>query len=270
MKRVTLALAVLSVVACTSARVGAQQRWSWPEKAKNLKVLPKDTSAEQLRDVMRSFSHGLGVHCAHCHVGEEGKPLSTYDFPSDKKKAKETARIMLRMVGDVHHDLEKVDTGDKPKVEVNCYTCHHGRPRPVTLVDELMGVYASDGLAAAIDRYHELRDRYYGASAYDFTERSLNEMGYRLLGKGAVDGAIAVLRLNATEYPQSGNVFDSLAEAYATAGRNDLAEIYYKKSLALDPDNRHALRKLHELEGGTETPGESEGHEGGEQHRPRH
>ena len=62
-----------------------------------------------------------------------------------------------------------------------------------------------------------------------------------------LDGALAVLRLNATVFPESGNVWDSLAEGYLAAGRTELAEIYYRKSLELDPDNVNALEKLREL-----------------------
>lgn len=46
---------------------------------------------------------------------------------------------------------------------------------------------------------------------YDFGERSLNTFAYELLGAGDHQGAIAVFRLNASEFPQSGNVWDSLA-----------------------------------------------------------
>ena len=59
----------------------AQERWHWPDHPENLQVLPKDTNSEQLRKTMGMFVRGLGVRCAFCHVGEEGKPLSTYDFP---------------------------------------------------------------------------------------------------------------------------------------------------------------------------------------------
>ena len=77
----------------------AQPRWSWPEKSKNLKVLPKNTPPEKLRAVMTGFTRSLGVRCSHCHVGEEGKPLDTYDFASDKNEKKAVARGMLKMLG---------------------------------------------------------------------------------------------------------------------------------------------------------------------------
>ena len=97
---------------------------------KNLQVLPKDISKDQLVPIMKSFAQSLGVRCVHCHVGEEGKPLSTFDFASDAKKEKQTARAMLRMV----HRINSEDFGVKEfkDVKVTCYTCHRGSTKPLT------------------------------------------------------------------------------------------------------------------------------------------
>jgi cytochrome c peroxidase len=98
--------------------------------AKNLQVLPKDLSRDQPLPIMKSFSQGLGVRCTHCHVGEEGKPLSTFDFASDAKKEKVTARKMLVMV----HRINEQDFGvkDFKDVKVTCFTCHRGATKPLT------------------------------------------------------------------------------------------------------------------------------------------
>src|SRR5262245_44735836 len=50
---------------------------------KNLKVLPKDISRDQLISNMKFFAQSLGVRCVHCHVGEADKPLSTFDFAAE-------------------------------------------------------------------------------------------------------------------------------------------------------------------------------------------
>ena len=81
-------------------------------------------------------------------------------------------------------------------------------------------------------------------------ERSLNDLGYALLGEEKTADAIAVFRLNAEQFPASPNTWDSLAEAYLAAGDRTRAIEYYEKSLELDPDNRNATRKLRELRGG--------------------
>ena len=95
---------------------------------KNLKVFPADISRQQLLSNMKFFSQSLGVRCTHCHVGEEGKPLSTFDFASDDKQAKRTARKMLEMV----HRINRDDFGvtDFAQVKVTCFTCHRGATKP--------------------------------------------------------------------------------------------------------------------------------------------
>ena len=45
-------------------------------------------SGERLRPVMMGFTRALGVRCNHCHVGEDGQPLSTFDFVSDENPNK--------------------------------------------------------------------------------------------------------------------------------------------------------------------------------------
>src|SRR3954451_13928325 len=65
---------------------------------KNLKGFPKDISLADLLSKMKFFSQSLGVRFTYCHVGEAGKPLATFDFASDAKDKKQTARAMLAMV----------------------------------------------------------------------------------------------------------------------------------------------------------------------------
>ena len=54
--------------------------------------------------------------------------------------------------------------------------------------------------------------------------------------------------MNSQTYPDSANVWDSLAEAYMKAGETKLARRYYRKSLKLNPENRNARDQLEALE----------------------
>ena len=96
---------------------------------KNLQVFPKDISQQQLVGNMKGFAQALGVRCVHCHVGTEGQPLSTFDFASDAKPQKATARKMLAMV----HRINEQDFGVKEfkDVKVTCFTCHRGSTKPL-------------------------------------------------------------------------------------------------------------------------------------------
>ena len=52
-------------------------------------------------------------------------------------------------------------------------------------------------------------------------------------------------------YPDWGNDYDSLGEAYMKSGQKQLAIENYKKSLEKDPTNENAKQKLKELEAST-------------------
>ncbi len=236
------------IVGLVSHTTHAQTRWTWPEKPKNLKVL-KGFDGERLRPVMTGFTWALGVRCTHCHVGDEGAPLTTYDFASDAKPAKETAREMLRMLGDVNERLKKIEPSATPRVNMWCHTCHRGRPRPMHLNEELTAVFRAQGADSMVARYASLKERFYGRGSYDFGEVSLNDLGYELLGAGEPEAAVRVLRLNTEVYPESANAYDSLAEALQATGDREGAIANYRRSLELDPKNAHAIEKLAELEG---------------------
>ncbi|MBB6501205.1 serine hydrolase [Pedobacter cryoconitis] len=83
---------------------------------------------------------------------------------------------------------------------------------------------------------------------YSFDESTLNEIGYLLMGKKKIADAILVFEYNTELFPASGNVFDSLGEAYYTQGNKEKALLNYKKSISLNPDNGAAKRIIAELE----------------------
>jgi len=76
------------------------------------------------------------------------------------------------------------------------------------------------------------------------SELVLNRLGYDHLQDGDKKGAIAILKLNASLYPNSPNVYDSLGDAYLADGQNDLARQNAQKAIELlahdttDPEDR--------------------------------
>jgi tetratricopeptide (TPR) repeat protein len=238
-----VAIAMFAIPASSSA----QDQWKWPDKPQNLQVLNKDWPGSRLSPVMRGFTRALGVRCSYCHVGEEGKDLTTYDFVSDANPNKNRAREMLRMLGDVNDHLKKLEPSGDKRVNMWCHTCHRGRPRPMTLEEELGEKYRANGIDAALNHYQELRKNYYDRGAYDFSERSLNSFGYELLEKDN-PSAIRVFNLNTQLFAKSPNVWDSLAEAYLKAGNVKLAKRHYETSLKLNPKNDSARENLKKLD----------------------
>lgn len=238
---------VFALIFCFVIPSSAQEPWSWPEKPENLQVLPSDWPGRRLGPVMRGFTRALGVRCSYCHVGEEGESLSTYDFPSDDNPNKDRAREMLRLLGSVNDHLKKIEpSGDQP-VNMWCHTCHRGRPRPMTLEEEMGEKYRGGGIEEALALHAELKSEFYGKGAYNFGEGALNNFGYEVMGDDDVEGAIRIFTLNTEQFPESANVWDSLAEAFMESGDNKKAIQYYSKSLELNPDNDNARAKIEDL-----------------------
>ena len=82
---------------------------------------------------------------------------------------------------------------------------------------------------------------------FKLDEFAVNSWGFELLTDHHVPEAIDVLRLNAKNYPDSGDAYDSLGEAYMQSGQKELAIDNYKESLEKDPSNDNAREKLKEL-----------------------
>ena len=53
-----------------------------------------------------------------------------------------------------------------------CITCHRGVPEPKQIGEILSKTSAEKGFPAAAAQYDELKAKYYGAQAYDFTDRA--------------------------------------------------------------------------------------------------
>jgi CubicO group peptidase (beta-lactamase class C family) len=111
--------------------------------------------------------------------------------------------------------------------------------------DAVHAVASQQGAGAAIAHYRELQ-----ASAprdYEFSERSLNALGYALMQEGRPADAVGIFRFMVESYPQSGNAWDSLGEGLANDGERDEAIRAYRRSLELMPENANAQAWLEKL-----------------------
>ena len=103
----------------------------------------------------------------------------------------------------------------------------------------------TEGIAAAIAEFDAQHSR--NPKAVLFEESTLNAAGYALLGEGRKADAIEVFKLNVRAYPQSANVYDSLAEAYLDSGDRTSAAQWYREALRRSPADdrvRSTLQKL--------------------------
>jgi len=82
---------------------------------------------------------------------------------------------------------------------------------------------------------------------YEISEADINTVGYQVMQQGNLDAAIEIFKLNAELYPDSWNVYDSLAEGYMYKGEKELAIKNYKKSIELNPENENGKELLQKL-----------------------
>src|SRR2546430_5929762 len=111
MRKAGLALALLLI---SESALAAQ---------KNVQLLTGMTDL-QLQQTMNFMRASLGVHCDFCHVVNDKEG---WNFASDEKQTKTTARKMIQMVMDINQ--KNFDNN----ASVSCTTCHRGSTRPVTM-----------------------------------------------------------------------------------------------------------------------------------------
>ena len=85
------------------------------------------------------------------------------------------------------------------------------------------------GAEKVASRLAEARQRDPRAKLFD--ENLVNFLGYEHLQAGDTRGAVAIMKLNATAFPESPNVYDSLSDAYLADGQKDLARENARKAL---------------------------------------
>jgi hypothetical protein len=210
-----------------------------PEEFTNLQVLPADIGQRELVGMMRGFAGNLGVRCSYCHTVSDQLNQPDDDFAADDKATKRKARLMLQMVGRINDEtLAQLPDRTSPNVSVTCGTCHGGISRPMPIDQEVEHIITGEGVDAALARYGELRERYHGSRAYDFSFRPLNALAERLAGREMVAEAVQVLELNAEHHPTSLPTLLLLGQAHERNGDNEAALTVYHGMVELDPSTR--------------------------------
>src|SRR5436189_1498870 len=92
-------------------------------REKNVKLLG-DMPVSQFIPVMNYFASSLGCRCNFCHVNTNGQ----WDYASDAKPEKNTAREMIKLVLDTNNRLTTLKLDP-----IACYTCHRGRNSPQSI-----------------------------------------------------------------------------------------------------------------------------------------
>ena len=178
----------------------------------NLQALPADISRDALGDTMLGFLRALGLPrragagCLHCHEGALDVPRGEWDYASDAKPTKRTARAMIRMVQDINREhLAGLETRNAPDLSVGCETCHRGRVDPRPLPEVLAAAEEAGGLDSLVVTYQSLFRRYYGADAYDFRVGVLAGVARARAETGAYDDALRLSSVNEEAHPADPN-----------------------------------------------------------------
>ncbi|MCI2227691.1 serine hydrolase [Polaribacter sp. MSW13] len=97
-----------------------------------------------------------------------------------------------------------------------------------------------------VEKYHQLKKEY--GTAYNFKDASmLNDLGYELLEQNKTKEAIQVFQLLVSEFPNSANAYDSLAESYFLNKQYNYSLSNYKKSIKLNPKNNKAKEMIQKI-----------------------
>ncbi|NCQ35075.1 c-type cytochrome [bacterium] len=233
---VMLAAVILSATAASAGEL------------KNLKVFPADTGKEKVIEVMKTWTSALGVRCDHCHVQAVPGDFQSFDFASDDKPEKGVARGMMRMVQNINGKLLPQATGENDAA-ISCVTCHRGVTHPAPLDQIMLMTVQTKGVDAAVERYHNLHERFYGRGTYDFGPQSLVPAIDILAAEGGdMAAAQALMDLTVELYPDDANSRVRLAHLLWRRGDKAGASAALAKALELDPQNRFALRLQQQLE----------------------
>jgi CubicO group peptidase (beta-lactamase class C family) len=109
----------------------------------------------------------------------------------------------------------------------------------------LLRAILNNGAEKSLENYRTTREK---TPEIRLAENQVNSLGYDLLRSRKIDKAVAVFQMNTEDFPKSANVWDSLGEAYMVKGDKEKAIENYKKSLALDPNNKGAAENIKKLE----------------------
>lgn len=138
---VVAVLASVAVIAGTSAQSpgGTRPSTGGPPPVprtfrapRNLKVLPRNLSGQQVNDIMEDWSRSLGVRCDSCHTEATETIVadddSNLNFADDSKALKVLARSMYGMTEEINSiHIAKIEGSGIP---VTCGTCHRGHISP--------------------------------------------------------------------------------------------------------------------------------------------
>jgi hypothetical protein len=218
-------LVLLSTAACTAFGQGGDAMWN-----------------------MQEIAQSLGVECSYCHARmAQGNAAPPPDGQIGAPSKQAIAGAMIAMTRDLNAKV--LTATGKPASDVTrvtCYTRHHGVPVPGQLSDIVARTTLQKGPDAAIAQYRDLRVRYYGHAAYDFSEDTLLTSA-QVITRVKPQASIPILQLNLEFYPRSARSYIQIAYAYTREIKDDDAIAALEKALEIEPENGIVKGQLEQL-----------------------
>ena len=98
----------------------------------NLQVLPKESTATDIKSLMDRYDAELGVSCDYCHV--QDPKTQALNYAADDNPTKQTARVMITMLNEINNKYLAHLDDQKYAVLLSCGNCHRGRTEPPEFV----------------------------------------------------------------------------------------------------------------------------------------
>jgi len=93
---------------------------------KNLQVLDKNISKDELKRTMEAFAAQLGVKCTFCHLDEQ--------YEKDDRKQKADARKMIKLVAEMKARRPEFFKTTVKESAIQCAMCHRGKAQPEAFI----------------------------------------------------------------------------------------------------------------------------------------
>ena len=98
-----------------------------------------------------------------------------------------------------------------------------------------------------MEYFEELRARYYGSDAYNFTAGSVVELAAGFFAEGDTATAIRFNEINLEDFPESWQALEGMGDILRVTGDTDAAIEHYERALVLSPNNRSVTQKLGQI-----------------------
>lgn len=196
---------------------------------------PAPSTAEQLHYAFSDVTHDSAT--LTLHWGEKQVPVEITTDTDALVVA--SLREELRGIAQYNAQHWQQAAGYLAQNEIDDELALEWAERSVTMQPGAFNLSLQARLLERMGRGDEAAEALAQAERVATSENEVNLLGYAYLQSGDVERAIRTFQRNVDDHPESWNVHDSLAEAYAAAGRTADSIAQYQKAMEMAPEAQH-------------------------------